>query len=206
MKSKTVYKGIGFDYGGVIAGRTGSAFARDICDLLGVSFDQYKEVYYRHNQKINVEGLSWPEFWKLFANDIGYPEKYDDIMKISNDYAAALHRTNPEILELAHQLKSIGYKVGLLSNNTKENGQILRKLGVDKHFDVFHISAEKGHMKPSVEAFELFAKDLDVEMSELIFIDDSPKSLQTADQCGFTPILFKSYDELVAQLKALEIL
>jgi hypothetical protein len=39
----------------------------------------------------------------------------------------------------------------------------------------------------------------------MIFIDDSERSLSTAEQCGYTPILFTGYDELVEQLNSLHV-
>ena len=62
-----------------------------------------------------------------------------------------------------------------------------------------------GYVKPEPKAFNTFIKDLGVAMDELVFIDDSEKSLSTAKECGYTPILFKSYEQLIAALQQLGI-
>jgi len=44
-----------------------------------------------------------------------------------------------------------------------------------------------------------------VSLNELVFIDDSPTSLVDAEEVGYTPILFESYEQLVADLRKLNI-
>ena len=76
----------------------------------------------------------------------------------------------------------------------------MRADGLDKHFDVFIVSAEVGVMKPDPEIFNLFAERLGVTLPELVFIDDSKRSLSAAVECGFEPVLFESYEQLVQSL------
>jgi HAD superfamily hydrolase (TIGR01509 family) len=200
------YKAIGFDYGGVIAGKTGVSFGQEVSKALGIGFEKYKEVYFKHNKKVNVDGMPWPEFWRIYLDEIGQPEKHAEIMAISAEYQRLLDVINPEMVKLVDGIREAGYKVGLLSNNSQAGGDKMRAEGLDKHFDVFHISEETGFMKPQPEAFNKFAQDLGVAPEELVFIDDSEKSLSTAAVCGFTPVVFESCEKLKKQLKVLNIL
>jgi HAD superfamily hydrolase (TIGR01509 family) len=127
-------------------------------------------------------------------------------MAINDRYKKLLEVVNSDMVALVDQVRDAGYKTGLLSNNSREGGDKMRAKGLDKHFDVFHISEEKGFMKPQTEAFDQFAQELGVRHEELVFIDDSKKSLSTAEACGFTPVLFESYEQLKKQLKELNIL
>ncbi len=77
---------------------------------------------------------------------------------------------------------------------------------MDKHFDVFLVSAEIGYVKPSAEAFKMLAENLGIKLSELVFIDDTQNSLSLSGEIGFQPILFKNYDCLVNELILLGIL
>ena len=200
------FKAVGFDYGGVIAGKTGVAFGQEVSAAVGISFEQYKEVYFRHNKKVNIEGMAWPEFWRIFLDDIGQPDKLSAVIGVGDRYRELLNVINPEMVALVDKVREAGYKTGLLSNNSHEGGDRMRAEGLNKHFDVFHISEETGFMKPQPEAFDAFAKDLGVKHSELVFIDDSEKSLSTAQGLGFTPLLFESYEKLMNQLKQLGVL
>ncbi len=203
------YRAIGFDYGGVIGagGMSGPNFNKRVCQLLDITKERYQEVYFSLNHLINLGEVStWREFWQIFLEKLGKPEQLEELMAISDEYSRKLLIINQKIVNLVDELKTKGYKTGLLSNNQVENGKALREMGLDKHFDIFHISAETKFMKPSPEAFSYFAEALDVKLQELIFIDDAPKSLSTAEQCGFTPILFESYDKLTTQLRELGVL
>ncbi len=61
-------------------------------------------------------------------------------------------------------------------------------------------------MKPDPEAFYRFCELLKVEPHELIFIDDTKKSLETAPTVGYTPILFQDGASLRKELSALGVL
>lgn len=200
---------IGFDYGGVIGGggKTGQEFVQEMCRLLNITKQQFNAHYFRINNLINEgEALNWYAFWKIFLNNLKRPEMIDQVMDLSSRRTKDLAVVVRPVLDLVDSLRAKGYKVGLLSNNTKESAKQLRAQGLAKHFDVFHISAETGVMKPKPAAFQRFADELEVSLSKMAFVDDSPKSLSTAKECGFTPILFTTYDKLVLQLKTLGIL
>lgn len=197
------YKAIGFDWGGVLNGKPGKFFGQKVSEYLGISHEAYLEAYFHHNKKINRGEVTWEELWTLVLTELGQPEKVAGVMSISQEFNA--ESLNQNVLDLVDRLRELGYKVGLLSNNTHEKAAVMRAKGLEKHFDVFHISAETSLVKPEPEAFNHLAHELGVEVNELVFIDDSEKSLSTAEECGFTPILFDSYDQLVRDLANLDI-
>ena len=192
------YQAVGFDWGGVLNGQPGQFFGQAVANLLGVTHEEYLAAYYTHNSKINRGEISEEELWLLVLTEIGQPEKTKQVMALSR--AANAEKTNQAVLDLVDKLRNSGYKVGLLSNNIPEKAALMRQTGLDKHFDVFHISAETSYVKPEPAAFSHFAAALGVIQTELIFIDDSEKSLSTAATCGFTPVLFESYDKLKSDL------
>lgn len=198
------YKAIGFDWGGVLNGLPGKYFGQKVAEVLGISQDQYLEAYFHHNKKVNRGEVTWEELWSLVLAEIGQPDKVQEVMNISRDFNKA--ELNQNVLDLVDKIRGSGYKVGLLSNNTLEKAAEMRENGLDKHFDAFHISAETSYVKPEPQAFQNFANDLGVELTELVYIDDSDKSLSTSKDCGFTPILYESYDQLISELAKLGIL
>lgn len=199
-----VYKAIGFDWGGVLNGRPGKFFGQKVSELLGTTHEKYLEAYFHHNKKINRGEVTWDELWSLVLTELEQPDKVQEVMKISQEFNA--DSLNQNVLDLVDKLRVLGYKTGLLSNNTHEKAAIMREKGLDSHFDVFHISAETSFVKPELEAFSHLAEGLGVQLDELIFIDDAEKSLSTAEECGFTPILFESYEQLTKELTKLGIL
>lgn len=198
------YLGIGFDWGGVINGKPGKFFGQKVAELLGITQEKYLEAYFHHNKKINRGEVTWEELWALVLTELDQTDKIKDVMKISQEFNA--DSLNKNVLDLIDTLRTSGYKVGLLSNNTYEKAALMREQGLDNHFDAFDISAETSYVKPEPEAFQHLANELGVKLNELVFIDDSEKSLSTSKKGGFTPILFESYDQLVKELTKLGIL
>ncbi|MDP2705763.1 MAG: hypothetical protein Q8O49_00980 [bacterium] len=110
-----IYKAIGFDYGGVIAGPTGGELREAICALFNITKEEFREVYFRHNTVMNDGDMTYTELWTIFAKEIGQPEKTEDLLKLIAEWP--IHRINEDVLELAEKLKNAGYKIGMLSNN-----------------------------------------------------------------------------------------
>mgnify|MGYP000877191015 CR=1 FL=1 len=204
------YKAIGFDYGGVIGGNSsnGAPFTQKVCKLLGITKQDFDETYFSMNHLMQLGELdSWEEFWRLFLQKLGKgSEKLDDIIVLNTEVERNLKIVDDKILELVDSLRGMGYKLGLLSNTTLKGAADMRALGIPAHFDVFHASSEVKHMKPRVDAFIFFAEALGVEMSELVFIDDTEKSLSTASECGYTPVLYTGYRALLDSLSDLGVL
>ena len=200
----TQYKGIGFDYGGVLKGQPSVVFLDAICELLGITYHEYQMAYYRHNRPLNRGEISWDMLWTLFLDDIGQPERLQEVLELFRSSEPT--ELNEKLLLLVDRLRDRGYKVGLLSNNTHQAAEKMRHEGLAAHFDVMHISAETGFVKPENESFIYLAQKMGVKISELVFVDDSNKSLSTAADIGYHPIHYTSYSNLTKQLEQLGIL
>ncbi len=198
------FRAVGFDWGGVLNGKPSNFYGKRAAELMGVQYDDYLQAYFHHNKRVNRGEINWQELWQLVCAELGRADLADEIHRLS--MLANQYDPNHETLSLVDELHKLGYKTGLLSNNTIEKAHELREQKLDAHFDVFDISAETGLVKPEPEAFAHFAAQLGVELSELVFIDDSPKSLSTASTCGFTPILFESNVQLRATLHSIGVL
>ena len=197
-------KAIGFDWGGVLNGKPGGYFGQIVELMSEATLEDVKTAYFSHNQKVNRGEITWEQLWGLILTDLGHPDDESllrDAIRISEE--ANADSLNLDMLELVDTLRRNNYKVGLLSNNTAEKAALMRERGLDRHFDAFDISVETGLVKPDPAAFQHLADALSVDIKELIFIDDTEKSLSTAKEVGFTPVLFESYDQLVSNLNAL---
>ncbi len=108
---------------------------------------------------------------------------------------------NTELLSWFPILKQQGFNIGILSNapaSVKEQWEIK---GIYDMVDTVVISGETGFQKPNKEAFAVLFKQLDVLPHETIFIDDTEKSLEKANEIGYHPILFTDNEQLKKELQ-----
>jgi epoxide hydrolase-like predicted phosphatase len=197
-----MYKAIGFDYGGVIS--HSKPVLGGIAEILNLPAPDVKQYYFERDHLANVFGMSYEDLWTKICTELGHADKATRVV----DYLHQQHTFNNDenMLRLIDELKIQGYKTGLLSNNTSQNGDLMRAADLDKHFDVFLISAEIGYQKPDIQAFNLLFKELGVLPEETVFVDDSPSSLSQATQIGYHPILFKGFEDFKQELINLKII
>ena len=110
------------------------------------------------------------------------------------------------VIELIKYLRTKKFKLGLLSNNSAAGASEARQIDLNSLFDSVLFSVEIGFMKPEIEVFKKLADALQVDATELIFIDDLSQNLSTASEIGYEPILYKDFPDLLHQLIKLNIL
>ncbi len=202
----TQIKAVGFDYGGVLGGDAdaGKRFKAQVCELINVSMEAWDSAYFSKNHLIDTGKVtSRRDFWSAILTSLDRNQYLDQAIQLDADLSSSYINLNQEMLALVDRLRLAGYKVGLLSNASAEVAVKIRAQDVERHFDSFIISAEIGVQKPDCLAFIKLAASLGVTIKELAFIDDATKSLVNAAECGFTPILFKSKQQLETDLREL---
>ncbi|PIR03793.1 MAG: hypothetical protein COV59_03920 [Candidatus Magasanikbacteria bacterium CG11_big_fil_rev_8_21_14_0_20_39_34] len=192
------YKGIGFDWSGVVY-HYGSSYPQAVEHLFGIPPEQFRPVYFTYNHLLNVESRDIREVWKKIFSHFNLENEVDAFFSYLNSLPPG--SLDQEIILLITELKKQGYKVGLLSNHTLSGAQHARSIcDLDSLFDVSLFSAEIHFMKPQPEAFFILAEKLGIDISELLFIDDAKKSLEGAEQVGYTPIRYLNADQLKKEL------
>ena len=197
------FAAIGFDRGGVITNRSGINFNQQVCDITGVSLENYKTAYYNHSRELIIDNISATEMWRRVLTDLHKVQYLGEVLNLVN-----MPKTfDEEVIQVIKELKGKGYKVGLLSNDSKESACRMRKLEhLDELFSVMLVSGETGYAKPTKEAYIDFCNKLGISPWELLFVDDSELNLDGGVELGITTILYKNPNQLRATLKDLEIL
>ena len=189
---------VGFDYGGVIAGTPSPVWNAGISETLGISTEEFSNIWYRRNADWNSGNISKDELWKLITADASNEDSYSDVLAFLEKSSKV--GVDDRVLDLAGRLKGLGLKVGILSNNPPEMLDKMLELGMGDVFDVIQVSGVTKLAKPSLEAYKHFADELGVEVNEMAFVDDSSNSLRTSKESGFKPILYEGYEGLVERL------
>ena len=125
--------------------------------------------------------------------------RHEDIGELRQDYFSG-ERLNYKVVDLIRDLKSAGYRVAVLSNESLEFETRLRELGISDLFDHLLFSAQIGVMKPDPTAYRVALHTLLVAPHEAIFIDDSLTHVRAAQALGIHTILFRPETDLRAEL------
>lgn len=195
-------KAIAFDYGGVVKINQ-QDLIKEICEYLKIEREVWRKEYFKINKMFNIEGKSFEEVILFLVAKFDPSEKTRNYMIDLLKENDSLYHLNNELIIYIKKLKEKGYKIALLSNNSLTLRAKLIEENIFDLFDAIVISSEVGYMKPQPEIFEILFKKLKVNPNEVIFIDDSLKSLEKADEIGYIPILFKNNEILESELASI---
>ncbi|MCS7117574.1 MAG: HAD hydrolase-like protein [Thaumarchaeota archaeon] len=88
------------------------------------------------------------------------------------------------------ELKSMGFKLGLLSNSSPEVPVIWRSVEVSRLLDASVFSCEVGVAKPDPRVYRIASRVMDVEPRKIVFVSDGPQEeLEEATRVGMRSIM-----------------
>jgi HAD superfamily hydrolase (TIGR01509 family) len=169
---------------------------------LGQRFlDQYKENYDFHRSFERGE-VSEEEFLTKLAGFINNKVDKETLISIYSK----IFTVNEDVVSLLPELKK-KYKLVLLSNTNS----IHQKYGWNeysflKNFNKLFLSHEVGSVKPEEKIYSAVEAFTKLPPEEHIFIDDIYEYAAAAKKRGWDAIQFKSYNQLVDELRAREII
>jgi putative hydrolase of the HAD superfamily len=198
-------KAVVFDYSGVIEIYEDGRALQAIADLIGVPVDDFKHEYFKRNHLSNIQNIAWDEVvMQVVAVFDSKKETLDKVSELIKERESR-KKINHELCGMFEKLRAKGFKVAILSNATTKLRDRMKTNGISDLVDEIVISAEIGFQKPHQEAFDVLFQKLGVSPSEVVFIDDAPKSLKKADEIGYVPILFENNEKLKIDLGKLGI-
>jgi 2-haloacid dehalogenase len=195
-----------------------------IFDFGGVLIEWDPRNLYRHyfNQPEKMEQfLSDVNFsqWNIeqdrgrpFAEGIAvlsaqYPHYAAYIHAFGERWDETLVGTIDGTVKILRELKQAGYPLYALSNWSAETFPIARrKFDFFDAFDEIVLSGAVGMVKPERGIFDLLLQKIGRPAHECLFIDDALANIQQADRMGFKTVLFKSPQQLRAELQGLKLL
>jgi len=107
--------------------------------------------------------------------------------------------------KLLPKLKS-KYKLGIINNGTAITiSHFKEKNKSNEFFTTFINSSEVNIEKPNSRIYILTAEQMKLKPEECVFIDDTEKNVLGANNVGMKGLLFTNYQNLLIDLKALNI-
>lgn len=201
-KTPKKIKAIGFDFGGVMELYPPGKMLTFVAKLFGIKPDDYKQEYFKINHLTNIKNQKLEDVFIKAAST--FDASHQDNQEAKNQIRTRMEnkRLNSELISWLPILKQRGLKIGILSNYTTDLTEKLKKEGIYNLVDTVVVSSEIGFQKPDTEAFSILFQRLGVLPDETIFIDDTSRCLEKAEEIGYYPILFKNNIQLKKELQS----
>ncbi|OJV64431.1 MAG: hypothetical protein BGO41_12490 [Clostridiales bacterium 38-18] len=96
----------------------------------------------------------------------------------------------PQMIELIHGLKQLGYQLAIVSNNSTQSvSHGLKHLKLDTYFDYILTRDHVSEVKPSPEGLEVILTFTESRTHEAIFVGDAATDVQAAKSAGLKSVL-----------------
>jgi 2-haloacid dehalogenase len=191
-------KNIVFDFGGVLIDWNPRYFYKDVFrDNSEMEFFLREICNSQWNMKTDA-GLSFSEATKELQNQ--YPKYSSEIELYHRNWEKMI---SGEIIENTGLLEILKPKYRLfgLTNWSAEAFPIaFEKYSFFKNFEGIVVSGQERMVKPNKDIYELLLTRYGLVAAESLFIDDSPRNIETAKNLGFVTIHVNGNSKLEEQL------
>ncbi|HIG52018.1 hypothetical protein CXT76_02195 [Candidatus Parvarchaeota archaeon] len=194
-------KAIIFDIGKVLVDFDNDLFIRKISKTSNKSSQEIHDLIYNSSnltKEYEVGKISSQEFFnkskklcKLKISEENFQEAYSNIFTPIDDS-----------LDLVKKLKK-KYQLALLSNISEWDFEIGIKPILKDLFKEMTLSYKVKYLKPAKEIYLDLINKLNLNAEECIFIDDLEKNVIGAKKIGIKTIQYKSYKNLLKELRKL---
>ena len=194
-------KNIIFDFGGVLIDWDPRYFYKDV-------FSDTQEMEYflsdiwspQWNMKHDA-GFSFSEITHELQEL--YPKYRNEIEMYQQNWEIMIKGEISENTQLLNPLKSKYRLFGLTNWSAEAFPVIYHKYEFFKVFEGIVVSGEEKVVKPGKEIYQLLINRYGLLANESLFIDDSLKNIETANDLGFSTIHINGTQSLKAQLMSL---
>jgi len=191
--NRGMIKAIIFDCFGVLTTDGWLPFKRKHFGDNPTLFDEATEL----NRQANTRLISYNQFINEIAGMAGIAPA-----QAQSDIEKADGGANEELFDYISVLKR-KFKIGMLSNTSKN---VINQLFTSNEvglFDVIVLSYEEGVVKPDRQAYQIVSDRLDVKPEEAIFIDDQERHYLGAIAAGMQAIWYKDFSQMKTELEGI---
>lgn len=156
--------------------------------------------YSDHHMRATDEATAlsfWRAFHREIMNGIGLGAHADEVADYLKEHwqSPQIWPLTPRTKEVLGELKSLGFKLGVVSNWDWTLPGVLRATGLADFFDYVGVSALEGVAKPDPRFFQIVLSHLQVAPAQAIHVGDSEDDINGAKAAGVQPILFDPYKQ-----------
>lgn len=189
-----------FDLDGVFFEKIGNKFFEEIAEKLTIEVDFLKDVLFRRAaieggyNKLKTGKINSDEYWNWLWKTLGVEGKFskDEYISILSKY----YKTNELSVKLISELRELGIKTAICSNNWSDNIEMLQnKFRLSKYFDFQIYSFQVGFLKPDKRIYQALVDKSGLKPSEIFYSDDKEEFVKVAREFRFNSIQYKNFAE-----------
>lgn len=196
-------KAIIFDLGGVVFSSDGGTYEgrERLADLIGADKEEMHKLWFSKKEALLTGKIKEDEYLKEIINNLRLSIDVDEL----KEKIRGLNKIDEEMLSLIKDLRK-KYDVAAINNEIMEwNEYRIQKFRLNDYFTAIISSCDVGVAKPEKKIYLIALKKLNVLPSETIFIDDREENLIAPRDLGMRVIEFKNREQLINELKKLNI-
>lgn len=189
-----------FDYGGVICQPQAEADVALLAKAAGGTVQAFSDGYWAHRLDYDRAELDCVTYWQKVGAGLGRSYSAAEIAELTRlDNASWLH-LQPGTVTLIEDLAAAGHRLALLSNAPAEVADVVAALPVARHFEHCTFSCYLPAAKPEPDCYRAVLALLGASPAEVIFLDDRPENVTSAEALGIRGIQFTGPDQARAAL------
>jgi len=167
-----------------------------MASILEVPFVDFRKLWSETHIERNVGAFSTAEAnLEFICKKLGI--NVDDAQirlatKVRSDFIANVMKPQQATIDVLSRLKSVGLKIGLVSNCTPGVPMLWENLPFAPLFDVAVFSCSVGFQKPDPRIYQLAVEQLGINSHSCLYIGDGDsQELSGASRVGMNPVLIR---------------
>jgi len=193
-----------FDYGGVLARSPILADFQPLADEISLTWEMYRDGFAKYRLAYDSDLMSCADMYRRIAADHGLVVTDTQIERLCRaDDESWLHPI-PETLSWMKELKSEGFRVGILTNMATNFFNRFVSRVFAEHIaisDALVVSGKEGVSKPDSRIYKLMEDRISVRPGEILFFDDTVRNVEGARNAGWRASVFTSVVEAKLMLQ-----
>lgn len=194
-------KAVTFDLGGVIVRTQDRSPREELGRALGKTYAEMDLAVFENQSSFEASlgYITEDQHWRNVVQNLDLPES--EIDRVRTAFFAG-DRIDWEIVDFLRALRP-AHKTGLISNAWSGLRPWMVSQEFDDAFDALAISAELHIAKPAPEIYHHALRELGVDPSEAVFVDDMPRNVEACRALGMHGVQFHSTAQALAEVREL---
>ncbi|OGO38268.1 MAG: hypothetical protein A2147_10960 [Chloroflexi bacterium RBG_16_57_8] len=198
------YKAVVFDLYGTLVDnfslRAHEAVLREMAAIVGAPADEFVRLWFESYEERATGVIASPEAnVELICRKLGVladESTVKEAAKVRYEFTRRGLRPWPEAVPVLSRLKTLGYKLALISDCSAETPASWEHTPIAALMDVSVFSCVVGLKKPDPRIFVQAAEQLDVKPQECLYVGDgSSQELSGAAAVGMHPVMIRAPGE-----------